>query len=92
MPQAQAVLLPWQESTGGLVKGGGNSPKSPTRASMESYTLEVRSWGLTVGAGRAVAVHCGCAVGMPLGLHAQRQHAPFCAGCKAIVHTRARRR
>lgn len=38
--QASAIGLPWQESTGGMVKGGGNSPKSATRASMESYTLE----------------------------------------------------
>jgi hypothetical protein len=32
--EASAVVLPWQESTGGLVSGGGSSPKSPTRASM----------------------------------------------------------
>jgi hypothetical protein len=38
--QASAIGLPWQESTGGLVKGGGSSPKSATRASMESYNLE----------------------------------------------------
>jgi len=32
--EAAAVVLPWQESTGGMVSGGGSSPKSPTRASM----------------------------------------------------------
>ncbi|GIL60507.1 hypothetical protein Vafri_15054 [Volvox africanus] len=38
--QAEAIRIPSQEFTGGLVVGGGNSPKSPTAASMESYTLE----------------------------------------------------
>ncbi len=48
-PQAaSAIGLPWQESTGGLGKGGGSSPKSPTRASMESYTLEgTKKQGIT---------------------------------------------
>ncbi len=36
------MKMPWQESIGGMVSGGGSSPKSPTRASMEGYTLEVR--------------------------------------------------
>jgi hypothetical protein len=46
--QASAIGLPWQESTGGMVKGGGNSPKSATRASMESYTLEgTKKQGIT---------------------------------------------
>ncbi|KXZ54944.1 hypothetical protein GPECTOR_3g113 [Gonium pectorale] len=38
--EASAIRIPSQEFTGGLVTGGGNSPKSPTAASMESYTLE----------------------------------------------------
>lgn len=38
--EAAAIKIASQEFTGGLVKGGGSSPKSPTAASMESYTLE----------------------------------------------------
>lgn len=37
---AQAIRIPSHDFTGGLVKGGGSSPKSPTAASMESYTME----------------------------------------------------
>lgn len=41
MPQeASAIKIASQEFTGGMVRGGGASPKSPTAASMESYTLE----------------------------------------------------
>lgn len=41
--QANALVNPAQESYGGLGRstgGAGSSPKSPTRASMEGYTLE----------------------------------------------------
>ena len=38
--EASAIGLPWQESTGGMGKGGGSSPKSATRATMEGYNLE----------------------------------------------------
>eukprot|EP00882_Tetradesmus_deserticola_P001036 GHRQ01001122.1.p2 GENE.GHRQ01001122.1~~GHRQ01001122.1.p2 ORF type:complete len:125 (+),score=47.19 GHRQ01001122.1:133-507(+) len=41
--QASALVIPSQESYGGLGRktgGAGSSPKSPTRASMEGYTLE----------------------------------------------------
>lgn len=37
---ASAFKITSQEFTGGLVKGGGNSPKSPSGASMEGYTGE----------------------------------------------------
>ncbi|KAG2425317.1 hypothetical protein HXX76_013733 [Chlamydomonas incerta] len=37
---AEAIRIPSHDFTGGMVKGGGSSPKSPTAASMESYTLE----------------------------------------------------
>jgi hypothetical protein len=49
MPQqAAAIKITSQEFTGGLVKGGGSSPKSATRASMESYTLEgTKKTGIT---------------------------------------------
>ncbi|KAG2430713.1 hypothetical protein HYH02_013555 [Chlamydomonas schloesseri] len=39
-PPAEAIRIPSHEFTGGMVKGGGSSPKSPTAASMEGYTLE----------------------------------------------------
>ncbi|KAJ9521209.1 hypothetical protein QJQ45_022933 [Haematococcus lacustris] len=38
--QASAIGLPWQESTGGMLKGKGSMTKSSTAASMEGYTLE----------------------------------------------------
>jgi len=41
--QANALTIPSQESYGGLGRktgAAGSSPKSPTRASMEGYTLE----------------------------------------------------
>ena len=38
--QASAIKIASQNFTGGLVTGGGNSPKSPTAASMESYSME----------------------------------------------------
>jgi len=41
--QAQALVIPSQESYGGLGRAtgsAGSSPKSPTRASSEGYTLE----------------------------------------------------
>jgi hypothetical protein len=38
--QAQAVRIPSQEFTGGLVSGGGALPKSSTLASAEGYSLE----------------------------------------------------
>eukprot|EP00877_Chromochloris_zofingiensis_P000083 jgi/Chrzof1/10075/Cz04g26060.t1 len=46
--QASAFKLPSQDFTGGMTTGGGNSPKSPTRASMEGYTLEgTRKYGIS---------------------------------------------
>jgi len=38
--QAQAVRIPSQGFTGGMVTGGGNLPKSTTLASSEGYSLE----------------------------------------------------
>lgn len=37
---ASAMKITSQEFTGGLVKGGGSSPKSPSGASQEGYTLD----------------------------------------------------
>jgi hypothetical protein len=49
--QAVALVNPAQESYGGLGRNtgkAGSSPKSPTRASMEGYTLEgTRKQGIT---------------------------------------------
>lgn len=38
--EAHALKIASQEFTGGLVRGGGSTPKSATKASMEAYTLE----------------------------------------------------
>lgn len=38
--QASAMKITSQEFTGGMVKGGGSSPKSSTAASAEGYTLD----------------------------------------------------
>ncbi|KAI8476394.1 MAG: hypothetical protein J3K34DRAFT_401246 [Monoraphidium minutum] len=46
--EAAAIKLPSQDFTGGLVRGGGSTPKSGSGASMESYNLEgTKKYGIT---------------------------------------------
>lgn len=40
VPKADAITIPSQESTGGMLRGGGNTPKNGSAASMEGYSLE----------------------------------------------------
>lgn len=57
--QASAIVIPSQESYGGLGRAtgkAGSSPKSPTRASMEGYTLEVREGKQAEVGGRKMGV------------------------------------